>query len=153
MYLIGIAKDIHRLKPTKTTIVLGGYKFKSNYKVIAVSDGDIVLHALANAILGASQNGDIGMYFPDTCSKNKGLDSRKILSKALALAKKKGYEFINADLTIICDKIMINPIRKYITNSLHKLLKSKLVNVKATRFEQNKSLIAVEAAVMLKKGK
>lgn len=153
MYLIGIAKDIHKIKRSNTFMVLGGYKFSSSYKVVAVSDGDLVLHALADAILGASQNGDIGMYFNDTCIRNKGLDSKKILNKALALAKKKGYKLVNADLTIICDKIMISPIRKRINDSLKKLLKTKLVNVKATRFEENKSLIACEAAIMLKKGK
>ena len=153
MYLIGIAKDYHNLKLTKANVVLGGYKFKANYKVVAVSDGDVVLHAIANAILGASQNGDIGMYFPDTDPKNKNLDSKKILNKALALASKKKCKIANVDLTIFCDKIMIDPIRKQITNNLKKLLKTNLVNVKATRFEQNKSMIAAQAAVLLKKGK
>jgi len=153
MYFIGQAKDIHKIKPAKSKITLGGFSFACNYKIVAVSDGDVVLHALANAILGASQSGDIGMYFKDTDPKNKGLDSRKILVKAISLAKAKGYSFVNADLTIVCDKIMIDPIRSNINNSLHKLLNSKKVNVKATRFEQNKSLIMVEAIVLLKKGK
>jgi len=153
MYFIGQAKDIHKLKTSKGKVTLGGFSFNCNHKVVAVSDGDVVLHAIANAILGASQSGDIGMYFPDTDPKNKGLDSAKILAKAIALAKKKGYSFVNCDLTIVCDKIMINPIRTNICNSLYKLLKSKLVNVKATRFEENKSLIMVEAIVLLKKGK
>ena len=87
MYFIGIAKDIHRLKHAKTNNVLGGYEFKSNHRIIAVSDGDVILHALADAILGASQNGDIGMYFHDNCPRCKNLDSKKILVKAISLAK------------------------------------------------------------------
>lgn len=151
MYLIGFGKDIHKIKKAKTNMVLGGYKFASSYKVEAVSDGDVVLHAIADAILGACQKDDIGTYFSDTCVRNKGLDSKKILSKALALAGKN--KLVNVDVTIVCDKIMIAPIRKYIKNSLVKLLKTKLVNVKATRFEENKSLIEVDAIVLMKRGK
>lgn len=153
MNLIGFGRDIHKIKKAKTRIVLGGYKFDSNYKIIAFSDGDAVLHALADAILGACQSGDIGMFFSDTCIRNKNLDSRKILAKALALAHNKKCKLVNVDLTIVCDKIMIDPLRKEITNSLKKLLKTNLVNVKATRFEQNKKLISVEAIVLLEKGK
>lgn len=151
MNLIGFGRDIHKIKKTKTSIVLGGCKFNSNYGIIAVSDGDVVLHALSDAILGACQSGDIGMYFSDTCIRNKNLDSKKILSKVLTLAHSKKCKLVNVDLTIICDKIMIDPLRKQITNSLKKLLKINLVNVKATRFEQNKKLIAVEAIVLLEK--
>lgn len=153
MYFIGQAKDIHKLKLAKSKVTLGGFSFMSDYQAVAVSDGDLVLHAIANAILGASQSGDIGMYFPDSNPVNRGLDSKKILTKAITIANKKGYSFVNCDLTIICDKIMIDPIRNNICNSLYKLLKSKHVNVKATRFEEDKSLIMVESVVLLKKGK
>jgi len=150
MYSIGYAKDIHKLKATKGTCILGGYKFKSNYKVVAVSDGDLVLHAIANAILGACQAGDIGMAFPDTNPKNKGLDSKVILTYALAVAKSKHLKIMNIDLMIVCDKIMINPIRKQITKSLCGLLNTNKVNVKATRYEQNASFVECDVVVLMK---
>lgn len=150
MYFIGQGKDIHRIKTSKNTkCVLGGFEFNSNYKIIAHSDGDLVLHAIANAILGACQAGDIGIVFPDNSSKYKGLDSKEILAYALTLAKNKKLSICNLDMTIISDKIMINPIRKYIHDSLVKLLRTKKVNVKATRFEQNKNIIACETIILM----
>ena len=98
MDFVGLGKDIHKLKQTKTKIVLGGSSFSSNYKIVAVSDGDIILHACADAILGACCAGDIGMYFPDTSSKSKNIDSKIILAYALALAKKKGMTINNIDI-------------------------------------------------------
>lgn len=153
MDFVGLGKDIHKLKQTKTNIVLGGYSFASNHKIVAVSDGDIILHACADAILGACCAGDIGMYFPDTSSKNKNIDSKIILAYALAVAKKKGMIINNIDITVVCDKIMINPKRKQILNSLKLLLKTNNVNLKATRFEENKNIIEVLAIVSMKKGK
>lgn len=151
MYKIGFGKDIHKLQPSKGNICLGGFSFYSSYKVVAVSDGDLVLHAIADAILGACAAGDIGMYFPDTNKKSKNMDSKIILAYALAIAKSKGLKISNLDVTIICDKIMINPIRKQILNSLKELLDTKYINVKATRFEENKKIIETDAIVLMEK--
>lgn len=151
MQHIGFGKDIHKLIKTKTNIVLGGYKFHSNYKIVAVSDGDLVLHAIADAVLGVCQAGDIGIVFPDTNKKCKNIDSKLILDYALTLAKNKGFLINNLDLTIISDKILIHPIRKHILGSLKKLLKTDKINVKATRFEQNLNLIECDAIVMMKR--
>lgn len=150
MNFIGFGKDIHKLTKAKTKLVLGGYEFKSNYKIVAVSDGDLVLHAIADAILGACQGGDIGIAFPDTNIKCKHMDSKLILDYAMTMAKSKGLSIGNIDLTIVCDKIMINPIRKYIAQRLIKLCKTKKINVKATRFEQNLNLIECDAIVLMK---
>ncbi|MCQ3908299.1 MAG: 2-C-methyl-D-erythritol 2,4-cyclodiphosphate synthase [Mycoplasmoidaceae bacterium] len=150
MNFVGFGKDIHKLQKAKTSIVLGGYECKSNYKIVAVSDGDLVLHAIADAILGACQGGDIGIAFPDTDIKCKNMDSQLILNYALALAKSKGLSIVNLDLTIVCDKIMIQPIRKYIAKSLNKLLKTNKINVKATRFEQDLNLIECDAIILMK---
>lgn len=149
MNFIGFGKDIHKITKSKTKIVLGGYSFSSNYKITAVSDGDIVLHSIADAILGACQGGDIGIAFPDTDVKCKNLDSQLILKYALTMAKSKGLKINNIDITIVCDKIMINKIRRYIVNSLQKLLRIKKVNVKATRFEQNLNLIECDSVVLM----
>ena len=153
MYHIGQARDIHKLikKTKKTSIVLGGFNCKSNYVIKAWSDGDLVLHAISNCILGAIGAGDIGIYFSDKDNKNHNLSSKKILSFCQKLMKKSKYKIVNIDVTILCDKIMINPIRKNIVHSLSKLLLTKNINVKATRFEQNLKLIECDAVVLLKK--
>lgn len=156
MYLIGQARDIHQLikKKQKTKIILGGYTTKNHYAIKAWSDGDLVLHAISNSILGAIGKGDIGIYFPDTDRKNHHLDSKKILSFCLDLMRKKKYQIVNIDLTILCDMIMINPIRKQIKKSLINLLtksnKEIQINVKATRFEQNSNMIECDAITLLK---
>ncbi|MCQ2956305.1 MAG: 2-C-methyl-D-erythritol 2,4-cyclodiphosphate synthase [Mycoplasmoidaceae bacterium] len=150
MDFVGFGKDIHKLTKAKTKIVLGGFVCKSNYKIVAVSDGDLVLHSIADAILGACQGGDIGIAFPDTDIKCKNMDSKLILKYALTLAKSKGLSLGNVDVTIICDKIMISPMRKYIVSSLRKLLNSKNVNVKATRFEQNSNIIECDSIVLMR---
>lgn len=150
MNFVGLGKDIHKLSKTKARIVLGGYEFKSNYKIVAVSDGDLVLHAIADAILGACQGGDIGIAFPDTDIKCKNMDSKLIINYALSMAKSKGLNVGNVDITIICDKIMIQPVRRHIAKSLCKLLQSNKINVKATRFEQDLNLIECDAIVLMK---
>lgn len=153
MYQIGQARDIHQLIKTsqKTKVVLGGFTINNNYAIKAWSDGDLVLHAISNSILGAIGKGDIGIYFPDNTIKNHNLDSKKILSFCLKLMKKNKYQIANIDLTIMCDKIMINPIRDQIKKSLVKLLKTNKINIKATRFEQNLQLIECDAIILLKR--
>lgn len=150
MDFIGFGKDIHKLSKAKTRIVLGGYECASNYKIVAVSDGDLVLHSIADAILGACQGGDIGIAFPESNIKCQNMDSKLILDYALTMAKKKNLTIGNVDITIVCDKIMINKIRKYIVNSLSKLLKTQKINVKATRFEQNLNIIECDSIVLMR---
>ena len=151
MEFIGFGKDIHKLSKAKTQIVLGGYKCKSNYKIVAVSDGDLVLHSIADAILGACQGGDIGIAFPDSDVKCQRINSKIILDYALTMAKAKHLTINNLDVTIVCDKIMIAPIRKNIICSLKKLLKTNKINVKATRFEQNLNIIECDTIVLMSK--
>lgn len=151
MNYIGFAKDIHRLKKAKTSLVLGGYRHKCGYSIIAYSDGDIILHAIANAILGACGLKDIGYYFPDNVKTNKNIASTKILNYALKKIDNKNLKIQNIDLMIICDKIIINRIHSQIMKSLYKLLKTKNISLKATRFEQNKNLIEANAIVLLEK--
>lgn len=151
MDFIGFGKDIHKLTKAKTNIVLGGYVCPSQYKIVAVSDGDLVLHSIADAILGACQGGDIGIAFPESNIKCQRMNSKLILNYALTMAKKKNLVINNVDVTIVCDKIMINKIRKHIVNSLSKLLKTKNINVKATRFEQNLSIIECDSIVLMRR--
>ena len=150
MYLIGQGIDQHKLvKKTNSTIVLGGVKIKSNYKIVAHSDGDVVLHSLSNAVLGCVQGGDIGEHFKDKDPKNKNLNSSKILK--FCLKKLNKAKIVNVDLTIQCEDIILKDLKKQIKQNLTKLLNCKNVNVKATRFEQKSDLIACYSIVLINK--
>lgn len=147
-FFIGEGIDIHQLIKQKSQIKLGGFSFNSEWKIKAHSDGDVVLHSINNAILGALNKGDIGDYFPDTSSKNKNLDSSKILFKALSFLNSK-QKIVNIDLTIICQNIIFKNLKTKIQNSLIKLIKCKHINVKCTRFEQKQNLICCKSIVLI----
>jgi 2-C-methyl-D-erythritol 2,4-cyclodiphosphate synthase len=151
MYFIGQGIDNHKLvKKINSTIILGGFKFKSNYKIIAHSDGDVVLHSVSNALLGSLCLGDIGDYFKDNDSKNKNISSVKILNFCLAQLKKQKLKINNIDLTIQCENIIFNNIKLNIKKNLIKLLDCKFINVKATRFEYKSDLITVHCSLLIK---
>lgn len=147
--LIGQAIDYHSLIKRKGVIHLGGYKFNSNYQVVAHSDGDVVLHAISNALLGALGQGDIGDYFSDQKKSNKNLESQAILDYCLYQANKK-HKIVNIDLTIICDRILLQEKKCLIRNCLISLTKCRHINVKATRFESNSNQIACSCVVLIK---
>ena len=135
MITIGQGIDYHKIIEKKNNqIKLGGYSFNSNYTIVAHSDGDLVLHSISNAILGALCCGDIGEYFKDTDIQNKNIDSKKILD--FCLEKLNGRKIVNIDLTIICEKIILKDIKNHIKESLKALTKCENINIKATRFEQ-----------------
>jgi 2-C-methyl-D-erythritol 2,4-cyclodiphosphate synthase len=151
-YLIGQGNDSHELAEMRgATIILGGYALKTNWRIISHSDGDIVLHAIANAILGALQLGDIGVYFKDTDYKNKGMSSVKIVKYAIDKLKKSRFKLVNVDLTITCENILLGNNKILIQKSLNKILGTKLVNVKATRFEYPSNLIKCDTVVLIRK--
>jgi 2-C-methyl-D-erythritol 2,4-cyclodiphosphate synthase len=152
VYLIGQGNDSHELTEMRgATVRLGGCAIKANWRVISHSDGDIVLHTIANAILGALQLGDIGVYFKDTDYKNKGMDSVKIVTFAINKLKKFRFKLVNVDLTITCENILLGDNKQLIQKSLNKILKTKLVNVKATRFEHPSNLIKCDAVILIRK--
>ena len=141
-FLIGEGFDIHKLvKVNNNFMILADTKIKSDYKIKAHSDGDLVMHAIANSVLGAVVKGDIGIYFPDNNNKCNNIDSSLILLFAISQLPK-GYKINNIDLTVICDKVKLSNYRKQMTDNLINLTKCKNINVKFTRFEQDKMLIA-----------
>ncbi len=141
-FLIGEGFDIHKLVKVKNNfMVLADAKIKSDYKIKGHSDGDLVMHAIANSVLGAIAKGDIGIYFSDNNDKCKNIDSSLILLFAISQLPK-GYKINNIDLTVICDKVKLSNYRKQMTDNLINLTKCKNINVKFTRFEQDKMLIA-----------
>ena len=157
MYKVGIGYDVHQLKSGES-LILGGVDIEFDKGISGHSDGDVLLHSIADSILGAAGLGDIGEHFPDTDIKNKGLDSKKIINFCLETIKNKNLEIYNIDNTIICEIPKINPHRKAILNSLSNILKidSEKIGLKATTSEQigiigkNKA-IAVQSFVNLRK--
>lgn len=152
MFLIGQSVDYHNLKSNQCYITLGGCKFPSKHMIVAHSDGDIILHAVSNALLGAIQLGDIGDYFSDKKSKNKNLNSRAILDYCLHLVNKK-HTIVNIDITVVCDRIMFNDKKTLIRKSLIQLTKCKNINIKAARFENNNNQIACFCSLVINRRK
>ena len=120
----GFGFDCHKivLSENKTEIKLCGASIPSDYDIIAHSDGDVALHALTDAILGAIGEGDIGVHFPPTDDKWKDYDSVFFLNHALKLLKEKGGEIINIDITIVAETPKIKPHRENIIKKLSELL-------------------------------
>lgn len=100
MLRIGQGFDAHRFKPD-TKLVLGGVTIPYEQGLEAHSDGDVLIHALCDALLGALALGDIGQHFPDNSDDYKGIDSRILLRRAMELLQEKNYQIGNADMTII----------------------------------------------------
>ena len=154
MYRIGQSSDIHILKKNilhKKLMTIGGTRIDSKYRIKAHSDGDIILHSIAEAIYGALGLGDLGTHFSDTKKENKNLDSINIIKDALAKLKKFNYEIVNIDFTIICQKVVFGNFKDKIIKSLNKILKTNAINFKATRWEESgNKKIQCNAIVLLK---
>ena len=104
---IGQGIDFHRLEK-KLNLWLGGVKIPSEKGCVAHSDGDVLLHAVCDSLLGAAGLRDIGYYFPDTSSEYKNIDSKILLQKTFGMIKEKGYQVINIDSTICLEKPKIS---------------------------------------------
>lgn len=135
--LVGNGSDIHALK-AGNGVVLGGITIPCDLELIAHSDGDVCLHALCDAILGAIGAGDIGEWFPDTDVAYKGADSKILLQKVVEFAYAVGYNIIQADITIFAQKPKISPYKAAMESQIAQLLgiPSFKVNVKATTTEK-----------------
>ncbi|WP_415324165.1 2-C-methyl-D-erythritol 2,4-cyclodiphosphate synthase [Candidatus Pelagibacter sp. Uisw_127] len=118
----GLGFDVHRLVPNKK-LYLGGIKIASNLGTLGHSDGDPVLHAVTDAILGACNMGDIGEKFSDKNKKFKNIRSTILLKKIVDEVKKKGYLINNIDINIITQKPKIQKYKKQITNCIAKICK------------------------------
>ncbi|MEL4410309.1 2-C-methyl-D-erythritol 2,4-cyclodiphosphate synthase [Shewanella algae] len=152
---IGHGFDVHKFGG-EPPLVLGGVKVPYHTGLLAHSDGDVILHAISDAILGAMALGDIGKHFPDTDAEFKGADSRVLLRHCYRLALDKGFRLGNLDVTIIAQAPKMAPhieaIRQMLAEDLHTDLDS--INVKATTTEKlgftgRSEGIAVEAVVLM----
>ena len=108
MFRIGHGYDVHALGEG-LRLVLGGVEIPHTKGCIAHSDGDVLIHAICDAILGAAALGDIGKHFPDTSAEFKGIDSRVLLRRVVALVEQKGYKISNIDSTIAMQRPKLRP--------------------------------------------
>ncbi len=126
---IGHGYDIHRLQQGGR-LVLGGVTVAEGISPIAHSDGDVVLHALVDALLGAIGKGDIGEMFPNSDEKWKGADSRVFLAGAMAAVRAAGLAVANADITILAERPRLKPFKSRMARLISDLIGAP-VNVKA----------------------
>ena len=153
-FRIGHGYDLHRLQPGGT-LMLAGVAVSTDLSPVSHSDGDVVLHALVDAILGALGQGDIGELFPDTDPKWKGAPSRIFLEEAVRRAKDAGYQIANADITILAERPRLKPFKPQMTSTLAALLDAP-VNIKAGTNEKVDAIgqgqaLAAHAVVLLSK--
>ena len=154
---IGQGYDVHRLAEGLPSYI-GGVKIEHTKGCIAHSDGDTLIHALCDALLGALALGDIGKHFPDTSAEFKGIDSKILLDRTYSLIKEQGYELVNADCTILLQKPKIAPYIVPMREKLASVLKinKNIISVKATTtegvgFVGREEAIAVYATVLVEK--
>ncbi|MDX2007875.1 MAG: 2-C-methyl-D-erythritol 2,4-cyclodiphosphate synthase [Meiothermus sp.] len=117
---IGYGEDSHRLAPGRE-LWLGGVQVESDRGAVAHSDGDVILHALSDALLSAFAMGDIGSLFPDTDPKWKGLESRIILELVLNKIREKGWQLRQASIVVMLDRPKLGPYREAIQAQIAKL--------------------------------
>lgn len=147
---VGHGYDLHRLaercnggKP----MVLGGVQLECDHGPIAHSDGDGVIHAVADAILSAIGEPDLGAIFPNTASENENRDSKEFLAEVMQRTNEGGWAIGNIDITVLCDFLKISPCREQICASLHHLTGAP-VNIKGKTYEGIATDPAIEVHVV-----
>lgn len=152
---IGQGYDVHRFGEGDH-VMLCGVAVPHEQGLIAHSDGDVALHALCDALLGALALGDIGQHFPDTDAAYKGTDSCALLQRVYQLISEKGWRLSNADITIIAQAPKVLPYREQMQQRVAQVMSVALdqISVKATTteklgFEGRKEGIVAQAVVLL----
>ena len=152
---VGLGIDVHAFGPGDF-VMLGGVKVPHTHGVVAHSDGDVVLHALCDALLGAAGLGDIGQHFRDTDPQWKGADSRSFVRSVMNMLLIRKLRVGNADITVLAEAPKVGPVRNEIRRQVAELLEvsEEQVNIKATTTERlgylgRREGIAAEAVVLL----
>jgi 2-C-methyl-D-erythritol 2,4-cyclodiphosphate synthase len=152
---IGFGYDVHILVEGRR-LFLGGVEIPHSRGLLGHSDADVLLHAISDAVLGALSEGDIGLHFPDTDPRYRGMESKKILSYVVELAKNKGYAIANIDTTVVCQEPKIAPFRDAIIGEIASIasVSRDCVSVKAKTteglgFEGRKEGITAYAVCLL----
>ena len=133
----GNGYDVHQLAEG-LPLVLGGVKIPHTKGCVAHSDGDVIIHALCDTLLGALALGDIGQHFPDTSDEFAGIDSKLLLARVAAMIREKGWEVVNVDNTLLAQKPKIAPYIPQMRQALADVLgiPADAVSVKATTTER-----------------
>lgn len=157
MFRIGQGFDVHQLAEGRP-LIIGGVHIPYEKGLLGHSDADVLLHAIADACLGAIGAGDIGKHFPDTDAQYKDADSAVLLQHVWNLVKQEGYKLVNVDCTIIAQKPKMAPYIEQMKARIAQLLEGELgqVNVKATTTEKlgftgREEGIAAQAVVLLQR--
>jgi len=135
--LSGVGFDVHAFD-AKGNMYLGGVKIESDYGFLAHSDGDVAIHALIDALLGAAGMGDIGMMFPDSSDIYKGIDSKELLKRVVTKLEQFGFIIVNVDITIAAEKPKVGEYKLPMRTTLSAILNidASRVNIKATTTEK-----------------
>lgn len=159
MFRIGHGYDAHKFSEEDKVdafITIGGVKIANKNELMAHSDGDVLLHALCDSLLGAIALGDIGKHFPDTDPQYKGINSRELLREVYKKVQAKGYKIQNADMTIVAQSPKMSPHIDAMIEAISEdcLCQSEQINVKATTTEKmgftgRKEGISCHAVVLL----
>jgi len=155
---IGSGFDVHAfgMKGDKDHVILGGVRIPHDHGLVAHSDGDVVLHALCDAMLGALALGDIGKHFPPSDERWRGANSRDLLRHCFSMIQAKGFALGNSDITIICERPKIGPYSELMRKNIAEDCQTSIerVSVKATTtetlgFTGRGEGIAAQAVVLL----
>ena len=154
---IGHGIDFHRLE-TGLELWLGGINIPSEKGCVAHSDGDVLLHAICDALLGAAGLKDIGYYFPDSSGEFKNIDSKIILKKSYDLIREKGFSIINIDSTVCLESPKIAPFNKKMRKVISSIVETDTDNIaiKATTAEKlgfigrEEGIIAIAVVLLMK---
>ena len=156
-FRVGNGYDVHQLAEG-LPLVLGGVKIPHVKGCVAHSDGDVLIHALCDALLGALALGDIGQHFPDTSDDYKGIDSKILLARVAEMVRAAGWEIVNVDNTLLAQKPKIAPYVPQMRQTLADVLGLPLeaVSVKATTTERlgfvgREEGVAAQATCLLRK--
>ena len=157
-YRIGLGYDVHQLAESRK-LILGGIEIPSEKGSLAHSDGDVLIHAICDALLGAACLGDIGIHFPDSSSTYRDIDSKILLKHVMGLLEKEGYRIVNIDTTI---SLQQPKLKQYIPEMQLKLapilgIQSNSISIKATTTEKlgfigREEGISAHAIVLIEKG-
>lgn len=157
MYRVGFGFDAHQFGENRK-LILGGVEIPGNKGLKGHSDADALLHALADAMLGAASLGDLGTHFPDTDPAWKDASSKVFIESILGMLKKEGWNIVNADLTILAQVPKLQTYKTRIQKSVAAMLKvsENYISIKATTtdhmgFIGREEGIAAQAVVLIEK--
>lgn len=136
-FRIGNGYDVHALAEGES-LILGGIRIEHTKGTVAHSDGDVAIHALCDALLGALALGDIGKHFPDSSAEFKGIDSTILLERVMELIRNQGHELSNADITIAMQKPKLAPFIPLMRERIAQVMnvETSAISVKATTTEK-----------------